>query len=359
MLAVLIHLPVGVLSQHSVGFKELLSGAQKAVGQIVVAARKTPELSPDQAKAKPFWDAMKALNEALGKTETGMLLKDETFFSNLATASAMLAQAQVGVGMSGSSDTEVAEGMKLLSGLIRKMDENFSKEAARLRQGGQLSEAEKLQLKTLKEQVMRMEAKLAAVEKSTAGSNPNIRNGIKNIRSHRDRVMSADNTVGGFVGGLIAGRLITEWVWGWHWWWGPWGGWCPGWVDINIDVWVDWVDAIPYDWALVDDYRVDATDLEMDWLDMEADDLDLAEAYLDETDFELADGDLAAFTEDLDLGWDDVESDVGLEIQEEMESNWDHVPYKAEFEPATFDDHGIDDFGGGYDDWGGDLDFGW
>tara|TARA_R110000850_G_scaffold60524_7_gene138841 strand:+ start:689 stop:1816 length:1128 start_codon:yes stop_codon:yes gene_type:complete len=346
-----------LVSSEPGSLPSLISSAQKAVGQLVNAAQADPALLPDSSKAKPFWEAMKVLNESLGRTQTGMMLKDETFFSNMASSSAMLAQAQVAVGMSGSADPKVAKGLKLLTILIRKMDENFCKESARLKQGGVLSSEEKRQLENLKRQVANLETKLTTVERSTAGSNPNIQRGIRNIRSHTTTVIRADNSVAGFVGGMVAGRLISEWVWGWHWWWGPWGGWCPGWVDINIGIWDDWVEAVPYDWDYYDSYLVDVAELELDQLIIDEVELDMVDTYLEDAEFNLIDGDLEAITADLELGWDDVASDLGHEIQAEIESNFDEVPYEPSFEPNTFDDYGIDDFGGGYDDFGGGLDF--
>ena len=139
-------------------------------------------------------------------------------------------------------------------------------------------------------------------------------------------------------------------MWGWHWWWGPWGVWCPGWIDINIDIWVDWIDVAPFDWDLMD-LDVDISDLDL--TDLSDDDLSATDDFLAGGDFSMDDDDMRAITSDMELGWDAVDSDAGMDIMHDMESNYDDAPYEPDFEANTFDDHGMSDFGGGFDDFGG------
>ena len=51
---------------------DLINNAQSAVGQVVRAAQSDPAFKPDSAASKPFWDAMKDLNQALDKAQTGL-----------------------------------------------------------------------------------------------------------------------------------------------------------------------------------------------------------------------------------------------------------------------------------------------
>ena len=67
--------------------------AHRAVGQVVKTARTDAALDTASADAKPFWNAMKELNEALDRTDTGLTLRDETFFTNLAVSVAAVQQA--------------------------------------------------------------------------------------------------------------------------------------------------------------------------------------------------------------------------------------------------------------------------
>ena len=124
---------------------DLIKSAQRAVAQVVNVAQNDPSLKQDEAKAKPFWDAMKDLNHNLERTQTGLTLKDNSFFTSLASARSNFAQADIGVTMSGSGDQAVAGAMGTLGGIITSLNENYSKEAARLKQGGELTATERQQ----------------------------------------------------------------------------------------------------------------------------------------------------------------------------------------------------------------------
>lgn len=336
---------------------ELIRDAQRAVGIIVRTAKSVPALGLDEAKAKPFWDATKDLNENLAKAETGLTLKDNTFFSSLASANAAFAQAKIGLIMSGASNPSIDEPMELLSGIIKTLNQNFSKEAARLKQGGELTDAEKKKLDTLIAQQDELLAKLDTVEKNVAANNKEIKEGIKNIRDNSNKIKSSRYTPAGFVGGFFAAHLTYDLLWGWHWWWGPWGGWAPGFIDVNVVIWDDWVDVYAYDWALAEDY-VDVADLEMDIIDIDDADMLASEAYLDDGNFSLLDSDLETMTSDLDYGWDDVSTDTGSQIMDSYNSNFDNSAiYESQVPIDTFQDYGMDDFGGGFGggDFGGDF----
>ena len=347
--------PVAAESQADAA--ELLGQAQRAVGQVVRAAQAVPEFEPSRSEAKPFWSAMKQLNLSLDKAQTGLALKDDTFFTNLATARAEAIQADIAIGMGGAGgNAALADAMKLLSGLLTALDDNYSKEAARLKQGGSLTRDEKRQLRELKKQQKELMAKLDRVERNAAKNNKEMKLGIEKIRKESEKIRKARNNVGGFVGGFVAARMMSSWMWGWHWWWGPWGAWCPGWININIIIWDDWLEAVPYDWALTE-ALIDVDDLELEMLDLAEEELLAADAFLDAGDFSLDDDDLREMTSELDLGWDDVDSEIGLEIMDQFESNFDEAPFDSGHDLDTFDDYGMDDFGGGFDDYG--MDFDW
>ena len=104
------------------------------------------------------------------------------------------------------------------------------------------------------------------------------------------------------------------------------------------------------------------TEIELDYLDAEfmdfSDaDIELMDSYLDENDFSMEQGDLEALSSDMELGWDAVDSDTGLMIEDQLLDNFDSVPYDQGFEINTFEDYSMDDFGGGFDDMG--MDFDW
>ena len=354
-LSILLFSPI-VSAQESeqANASDLIKSAQRAVAQVVTAAQKDSLLKQDDAKAKPFWDAMKDLNENLEKTQTGLTLKDQTFFTSLASASASFAQADIGFTMSGSSDQAVAGAIKTLDGIITSLNENYSKEAARLKQGGELTATERQQMDKLIAQQDELMKKLDEVEKNVGKNDENIKAGIEKIRKNSQNIKRSQRNGAGFAGGFFAAHLMYDWLWGWHWWWGPWGGWCPGFIDINIEIWDVWIDDYDYDWDLADDY-IDVGELGLDDLDIDDAELAASDDFLDSGDFSLQDGDLAELTSDLDYGWDDVSTDVGNDIRESYETNFDKPAiYETEIPIETFRDHGMDDFGG---DFGGGMNF--
>jgi len=345
-----------VQAKQSASADELIRSAQRAVGQVARAAQSDPALDPDSGTSKPFWDAVKSLNESLDRAQTGLLLKDETFFSSLASASAMIRQAEVAWRMNESSDPHVREGIEALSAIVSALDENYGKEAARLKQGGELNPTERGQLEKLKSEQKALLKKLDEVEKNAARNNAEMKSAIEEMRRQSRRISNARWGVGDFVGSMIAMRIISDWLWGWHWWWGPWGGWCPGFISINIDIWDVWTDAYDYDWSLAA-LEVDAADLGLHDIDIDELELLEAESWLEASDFSLDDTDLVALSDGLDLGWDEVDTEIGLDVMHDIESNFSQIPYDADFSIETFDDVDIDDLGGAFDDF--DLDFDW
>ena len=138
---------------------DLISDAQRAVGQVVNAAKTDPNLKTDNAEAKPFWQAMKYLNESLGGAESGLSRKDESFFTNLATAVAAVQQAEIALTMNSPSNPAVTSGMNTVAGIVTAIDENFSKETAGP-ESGEMTAAEKKQLKEIQSKTRELEKNL-------------------------------------------------------------------------------------------------------------------------------------------------------------------------------------------------------
>ena len=336
---------------------DLIADAQRAVGQVVKAARDDTTIPPDGADAKPFWNAMKELNEALEKADTGLTLKDETFFSNLALAVAAVQQAEIALKMNNLTDPAVRQPLTTLSGIVTALDTNYSKEAARLKQGGELTAAERKQLEELNAKQAELDEKLKEIKEKAGKNNDKIQQSAKEIAENSRKIRNARNDVGGFVAAMTAARMMSGMIWGWHWWWGPWGYWGPGFIDINIIVWDDWIDVCPYDWALADE-AILVDDLGLDTLDIYGAEVAALDGWLDESDFSLDSMDMMELTDDLPAGWDEVDSDIGIQMMQDFQSDFEHMPFEPQFEPNTFDDFGgMDDFGGGFDDFGGGFDW--
>ena len=72
--------------QTEVNAADLVKAADRAIGYAVAKASESddPALSQDNEEAKPFWQALARLNEAVEKVDRGLTLQDETFHTNLA-----------------------------------------------------------------------------------------------------------------------------------------------------------------------------------------------------------------------------------------------------------------------------------
>lgn len=329
---------------------DLISQSQRAVGQTVRAAQAVPDMRAENSKAKPFWDAMKMLNSNLGRAQQGLAKKDEAFHTSLATASAATYQAKVAIDMNGGGNSALNQSMDTLMQLVERLDESYSKDAQRARDNAPLSRAEQKQLKKLMAQQDELVRKLELVERNAAKNSKEMQAGIQKLKKE-SKALKKNRKKN--AAALRRARMMSSWMWAWHWWWGPWGAWCPGWIDINIIIWDGWLDAVPYDWAMADDL-VDISDIDLADIDIADSDLAAWDNYLDTNTFDLSDGDMNQLSDHMDLGWQDVDSNAGYEVMDRYEQNFEAEPYQEDFEPQTFDHFGMDDFGGGFDDFGGD-----
>ena len=335
--------------------EDLLNAAQQSLAYVVSVSRADAALSADDASNKPYWDGLQDTGTNLEQAKTALAARDDKFFTAMASANAGYVQAEIALLMNGNSNPKIASGMKSLGGTLETLGENYSREAARLKQGGELTAAEQAQLDKLIAQQDELMKKLDEVEKNVAKNNAEMKAGIEKIRKESQKIRRSRSNVGGFVGGFFAAHYVYDWIWGWHWWWGPWGGWCPGYIDIGIIVWDDWSAGLVYDWDIVDDY-IDVAELEYELLELDDALYDESLSYLDDGDFGF-DGDMGELTQELEFGWDDVYTDTGMELVEQVEENLDvSAIYERSAPVETFEDYGIDDFGGA--DFGGDLEFG-
>ena len=82
---------------------------------------------------------------------------------------------------------------------------------------------------------------------------------------------------------------------------------------------------------------------------MDIDDLSETEDWLLEGDFSLDDADMAELTSDLPAGWDEVDTDIGGDVMQDFESNFDTNPFEPGSDLNTFDDLDFGDFGDSFD----------
>lgn len=344
----------------SLSASELIAGAQKGVGAIIKAAResKDPKLEPDKADAKPFWQAVKRANESLDKAERGLYLKDETFHGALGDAASAIAEAEVTLEMTGSEVAEVQEALTQTEAAVALLVKGYGKESARLKQGGELTEAERDQLEKLKDDQAKLQRKLAELE-GKVGANSYLIDGVQRAQRESQKISNVNYTTSGFVDAMVTINILRGWMWGWHWWWGPWAPWCQGYVYGFNHFYHDTIIIIDYDWDLIDDY-VDFEDIEYvaDLYDLgDVDDIGDLDFDYEVSPFEADHVDDFLETHSFDLEGSEHLDLVPNDIQYEMNLGNDYtntmdLPPEVDFyEPQgiPMDSYDLDSFDDGFD----------
>lgn len=323
-------------SQTEVNAADLVKAADRAIGYAVARASESddPALSQENEEAKPFWQALARLNEAVEKVDRGLTLQDETFHTNLALATSAVEEVKITFGMAEARDSAVIEGIEKTDVALALLRDNYSKEAARLKKGGDLTPEEVAQLEKMKEKQAELQKRLEEVEGKVA-NNETLKKGVQQLKKKSQQVSNCRSDVPGFLFAMTAMNIMNGWLWGWHWWWGPWGPWAPSYIVIVQDIYVDALPYFDYDWDLVDDY-VDYADYE------ELAGYDL-EVEFDDAEFEAVDTVLDP-------------DDFVLPGAETMDMSADELAHEGEMDVMTLDDFNVPaDFG----DFGaGDVDMG-
>ena len=323
-------------AQTEVNAADLVKAADRAIGYAVSKARESSEaaLSQDNEEAKPFWQALGRLNEAVDKVDRGLTLQDETFHTNLALATSAVEEVKITFGMTGARDSAVIEGIEKTDVALALLRDNYSKEAARLKKGGDLTPEEVAQLEKMKGQQADLQKRLEEIEAKVA-NNETLKKGVQQLKKKSQQVSSCRSDVPGFLFAMTAMNIMNGWLWGWHWWWGPWGPWVPGYVVVIQDIYVDAIPYLDYDWALADDYVDYAAYEELEGYDLAVE--------LDAAEFDAVDTALDP-------------NDFVFPGSEAMDMSADELAYEGEMDVMTLDDFNVPaDFG----DFGaGDVDLG-
>ena len=130
----------------------MLNDANKALAAIIKAARADKGLDPKTPKNKPFWKPAQLVSKNLKLAQTGLQTKSNDFFKGIAEASQAEQQMKIGWQLTDSKNSKVIENGKILGNAIESVRTNYSKEAARKKQGGELTAKEKAEFEKIKAQ---------------------------------------------------------------------------------------------------------------------------------------------------------------------------------------------------------------
>jgi hypothetical protein len=235
--------------------KTLVDDANKALAAMIKAARADKGLDPKTPKNKPFWKSTQLLAKNLKLAQTGLQAKSNDFFKGVAEARQADEQMKVDWQLTDSKNKKVIENGKILDNAIESLRTNYSKEAARKKQGGELTAKEKAEFEKIKAQQKDLLAKISKLEKS-AQKDKALANGLSEIQKQAERITGQPATLDAYIAtlylldrqaGLIRGYeyyvdkpLRTDYVG------------LTDWI-AGYDIWYyTWYDTVSYDWAWVD-----------------------------------------------------------------------------------------------------------
>jgi len=338
--------------------KTLLNDANKALAAMIKAARADKGLDPKAPKNKPFWKSAQLVAKNLKLAQTGLHAKSNDFFKGIAEARQGEEQMKVDWQLTDSKNKKVIENGKILGNAIESLRTNYSKEAARKKQGGELTAKEKAEFEKIKTQQKDLLAKISKLEKS-AQKDKALAKGLREIKNQAERVSKQPDTLDAYIATLYLLDRQAGLLRGYEYYVDKsWRAQYLGLVDwmTGYDTWYyTWYDSVSYDWAWVDttvDVYEDVTVSET----VTEEEVSSEEAYAESESFEMSDAEEeeVAAEEDTDeevaSANDDSMQDASDDEGEDM-SDDDGGDGDVGDEDTGDDDGGSDD---GSDDGGGD-----
>jgi len=235
--------------------KILLDDANKALAAMIKAARADNDLDPKKAKNKPFWRSTQLIAKNLKMAKTGLTAKSNDFVKGIAEARQLEEQMKVDWDLTDSKNKQVIENGKKLGHAIALLRTDFSKEAARKEEGGELTAKEKAEFEKIKSQQKELLAKIAKLEK-TAQKDEALAKGLGEMKKQANHIINEPVTLDAYIAtlyllddqiGLIRGYEIYVDK--------PWRAdyLVPvDWTNSHETSYCEWDTSVSYDWALVD-----------------------------------------------------------------------------------------------------------
>src|SRR4051812_14197150 len=128
-------------------------------------SRAEKKLAPKKSKSKTVWKSVHLIAKSLKAGEKDISENNNDLFKHIADARKAQEQITVDSEVTGSKNKKVIENGKKLGHAIARLRIDFSKEAARNKKGGELTEKEKAEFEKIKGKQKELLAKLTKLEK--------------------------------------------------------------------------------------------------------------------------------------------------------------------------------------------------
>ena len=318
----------------------LLHDASKALAAMVKAARADKGLDPKTAKNKPFWKSTQLVANNLKLAQTGLQAKSNDFFKGITEARQAEEQMKVDWQLTDSENSNVIENGKKLGHAIELLRTNYSKEAARKKQGGELTAQEKAEFEKIKAQQEDLLAKISKLEKSTQKDKA-LAMGLNEIQKQAERITKQPTTLDAYIATLYLLDLQAGLIRGYEYYVDkPWRA-----DYLRLADWITryytWYDKVSYDWAWLDtsvDVYEDVTVSES----ISEQEISSEESYAESESFDMTDAEKEEVAAEEEVASADNEIMEGVSDDEGEEMNDDY---------SGGNDAGEEDIG---DDGGGD-----
>ncbi len=209
-------LPAGELAAapvQTVTARELVRTVDSALAGVAQAALDPGGLNRAQPGFAPFWDALAAMRQRVIQIESALARRDAELFVLLDQGSADLGALRVAWARAGAGNAAIAEGVRVASASYRALRTGYGREALRHRQGGELSDAERLQFQRIQRLQRRFAESLEALrERSRQRGDEAAVAELDRFRREAARIASAPLVLEAYLNALIAGgETRGEW----------------------------------------------------------------------------------------------------------------------------------------------------
>ncbi len=340
--------------------KELVAAAKKALAGMVKNARADKGLDPKTPKNKPFYGAVKKIAKELDRAEKGLASKSNDFFDAVSDARTAEEQMKIDWQLTDSKNQKVIDDAKRLGHALAILRTDFSKEAARKKKGGELTDREKAEFEKIKAQQKDLIAKIGKL-KGKAAKDKALVHGLTDMEKNAKKIVDAPLTVNAFVATLYLIDEIEGQLYGYDYYIDK--DWRSDWivVDTYVTSWEttydEFVSVESYEWASVEVSVDIELGEEVEVTDVSESEVAAEESWAENESFEMSDAEEAevAEAEDSDEAVDSDDSDDDDSMDDASDDEGE------DFDGGDEDDGGGDeddnegqDDAGGEDDGGGD-----
>jgi hypothetical protein len=170
-------------------------------------------LDPRNPKYDPFWSALQALQDRVGRIEGALSPRTGEFFLLVDQGSADLGELRVAWARTGAKNARIAEEIRSASSAYRGLRAYFGREGIRQRQGGPLNVAERQQFQRLRQGEARLAERLRLLrDQARRRGDAATAAELERFRAEAERIAQASADLTSYLNALIAaGEMRGEW----------------------------------------------------------------------------------------------------------------------------------------------------